>query len=107
MGGAGGGSAVSCTGTNPAFPSFDKACSAATDCVTKFHMVNCCGTLAAIGMNKAESADFDAAEAICEMQYPGCGCAQGPTMTEDGKMSTDDSLIQVDCVSGACSTVFP
>ena len=102
-----GGTTVQCTGDTPMFPTFDKTCVMATDCVTAFHMVSCCGTRAAIGINAAEQAAFDEAEATCEMQYPGCGCAQGPTTTEDGKMSLDDTQIQVACTNGQCMTFLP
>ena len=89
------------------FPTFDKTCAMATDCVTALHMVNCCGTLTAIGINATEKSAFDAAEATCEMQYPACGCAQFPTTTEDGKMSMDDMQIQVGCTNGQCLTFLP
>lgn len=79
----------------------------ATDCIIAKHMVSCCGTLTAIGINAAEQQAFAAAEATCEMQYPACGCAQSPTTTEDGKMSMDDTLIQVGCMGGQCLTFLP
>lgn len=79
----------------------------AADCITVFHTVNCCGGFAALGINAAEKAAFDEAEAVCQMQYPPCGCAAGPTTTEDGKMSTDDTQIQVACTNGQCLTFFP
>jgi hypothetical protein len=105
--GGGGSGSVQCTGTTPTFPTFDKTCTTAADCVTKLHMVNCCGSMTAIGINATESAAFDAAEMTCQSQYPGCGCAAMPTTTEDGKTSMDDTLIQVDCLSGKCSTYLP
>jgi hypothetical protein len=89
------------------FPSFDKSCVDVGECVIALHQTNCCGTLAAIGINVAEQAAFEAAEAICESQYPGCGCAAGPTTAEDGNSSTDDTAIVVDCVEGSCTTLVP
>lgn len=89
------------------FPAFDKACTAAADCVIKFHMVDCCGSRVSIGINASESAAFDQAEAICDAMYPGCGCAAMPTKAEDGKTALDENTIQVDCLSGACSTFVP
>jgi hypothetical protein len=115
MGGSGGGTAgsggsggteVQCTGEKPVFPAFDKTCAAAADCALVFHQINCCGTRVALGISSAESAAFGAAEATCEAQYPGCGCAQQPTVAEDGK-SADESLIQVDCLSGSCGSFVP
>lgn len=102
-----GSGAVQCTGAMAMFPSFDKTCGAVTDCVTALHMVNCCGTLVALGIRASETNAFAEAEATCEMQYPGCGCAQSPTTTEDGKTSMDDSKIQVDCKNGQCMTFLP
>jgi hypothetical protein len=103
-----GGAAIDCSGTGEAsFPTFDKTCAQAADCVLKFHMINCCGTRNAIGINHNESAAFDAAEATCDAQYPGCGCAQGPTTAEDGKMAQDEGMIKVDCPSGQCSSYVP
>lgn len=101
------GSSVQCVGNPSVFPTFDKSCVMITDCVIALHMVNCCGTLTAIGINSAEKSAFDAAESVCQMQYPGCGCAQSPTTTEDGKMSMDDTQIQVDCIGGQCMTFLP
>jgi hypothetical protein len=89
------------------FPTFDKTCTMAADCATALHMVSCCGTLTAIGINVAEKPAFTAAETTCEMQYPGCGCAQSPTTTEDGKTSMDDTQIQVGCTNGQCMTFLP
>ena len=98
---------MQCVGPVPSFPSFDKSCAADAHCVIALHMVNCCGTLTAFGINATEKAAFEAAEGTCQMQYPGCGCAQSPTTTEDGKMSMDDALIQVQCSSGQCLTFLP
>jgi len=89
------------------FPAFDKTCAMATDCAVALHMVSCCGTLSAIGINATQKAAFDEAEAVCEMQYPGCGCAQGPTMTEDGKTNLNNVEIQVGCMNGQCMTYLP
>jgi hypothetical protein len=105
--GGAGGAAVQCVGTTPQFPAFDKGCTMAADCVIALHMVNCCGTLTALGINAAEKAAFEAAEGTCQMQYPGCGCAQSPTTTEDGKMSLDNAQIQVQCTNGQCMTFLP
>jgi hypothetical protein len=102
-----GGAAVQCTATPPVFPAFDKSCATAADCAVKLHTVSCCGTQAAIGINASQSAAFDQAEALCDAMYPGCGCAQGPTKAEDGKETTDNNVIKVDCKAGACSSYIP
>ena len=104
----GGGGAVMCTATPPVFPGFDKGCTGASSCVIAFHQISCCGTRRALGINHAAKAAFDAAEATCEAQYPGCGCAQGPTSAEDGKTTTTESTIAVTCTpAGMCSTSIP
>jgi hypothetical protein len=88
--------------------SFDKDCSADSDCVTKLHQVNCCGTRQAVGINASGSAAFDALEATCAAQFPGCGCAQQPTTAEDGHNRPDYSdNIPVACVAGKCTTFIP
>jgi hypothetical protein len=106
-GSSSGGATVQCTATPPVFPAFDKSCATPADCVIKLHMINCCGTQIAIGINASQSAAFDQAEALCDAMYPGCGCAQGPTKADDGKEATDISMIKVDCKAGACSTYIP
>jgi hypothetical protein len=106
--GSTGSGAVECSGAHPdMFPTFDKTCSADADCFIAFHQTDCCGTRAALGLNSSQKAAFDAAEKTCEMQYPGCGCAQGPTTTEDGKSSVDETMIQVKCNAGMCATLLP
>lgn len=102
--GGGGLEGVDCTAAPPEFPAFDPTCSAPADCVLKFHMVNCCGSMAATGVNQGDSAGFDAAEAVCQSQYPGCGCAAMPTVADDGTTSGDPAAFSVDCVGGQCVT---
>lgn len=102
-----GGADVQCAGENPYFPTFGKTCTSQDQCAVAIHQINCCGTRAAIGILAADSAAFAAAEATCEAQYPQCGCAQFPTKAEDGDTTTDESLIQVDCLAGSCSTFVP
>jgi hypothetical protein len=89
------------------FPSFDKSCAGVGECVIALHQVDCCGTMIAFGINASELAAFEAAEATCASQYPGCECAPGPTSAEDGDSSQDPSAIVVDCVMGSCATSIP
>lgn len=84
------------------FPTFDKTCAADSDCVTKLHQINCCGTQVAIGVAKSQSAAFDAAEASCA--WPMCGCATMPTKAEDGNTSETGGPIPVECDDGKCMT---
>ncbi len=108
-GGAGGTTVeVACAnGGSPSFPTFDRACMADGDCVIALHQINCCGTLDALGIASAEKAAFDEAEATCESQYPACGCAQGPTTTDEGSTATDLAAISVQCIGGQCTTYVP
>ena len=107
-GGSGGATAViACTGDTPTFPEFDRACSAEGDCAIAFHQINCCGTRKALGIAKSAQADFATAEATCEAQYPACGCAQGPTLTDEGSTATDEAQILVQCLAGSCTTYVP
>lgn len=107
-GGAGGSTdPVDCTASTPVFPEFDRTCSAEADCVIVFHMINCCGTRDALGIAKTEEQAFTDAEGICSAQYPACGCAQGPTGTDEGSTATDEAMIQVQCAGGQCMTYVP
>ena len=99
------GDAVSCTGPSPTFPTFDKNCERADECFVAFHMVSCCGTQVAIGMNNLERDRFVADEARCEAQYPACGCPPGPTQAEDGNTAIDNNRIVVQCTPARqCTT---
>jgi hypothetical protein len=99
---------VSCVGTK-IFPTFDKTCTSAADCVIGEHMISRCGSLQFIGMNAAEQARFVADEATCHHQYflqygPGGGCPPSATRAEDGQSSFDVSKIVVECQSNQCLT---
>ena len=103
----GAGLVVDCDG-DAGFPTFGKACASAADCVVRFHQIDCCGTRVAIGLAADEAHEFDIAEAICETQYPGCGCPQGPTTAEDGATAPSEDVIEVECdASSSCMTFVP
>jgi Pacifastin inhibitor (LCMII) len=102
-----GGDRIVCTASPPVFPSFDKSCISATDCFVAIHQTDCCGSQNAIGYNKSQQARFAADEKICEMQYPGCGCAPRPTMAEDGQSTRSNTTISVKCGASGCSTYIP
>lgn len=98
------GPAVMCSGKDWYFPKFSKTCASDDDCVIANHMVNCCGSLIALGIAKTDKAAFDAAEKICDNQYPGCGCASQGTQAEDGFTSLMGDPIAVKCNAGTCGT---
>jgi hypothetical protein len=83
------------------FPEFDKSCATGEDCVLVVHTVDCCGNGVAWGINHTELDAFNEAEAVCDAQYPGCGCPSGPTLAEDGCYE-DDGAIEVTCDAGTC-----
>jgi hypothetical protein len=98
--------ALACESGGTTFPLLDKSCGAPTDCFVAVHMINCCGTQTAIGLNVSSQMAFTAAEASCAAAYPGCGCAQFPTTAEDGR-SELLGPIQVDCRASRCVTFVP
>jgi hypothetical protein len=95
---------VMCTGTSGVFPTFDKTCTIAEDCVIGIHQTNCCGATIAIGLTKAEQPRFAAAEAQCVAQYPPCACPTTPTVAEDGRNPIAGQSIVVECQSRKCMT---
>lgn len=97
---------LACESHGTTFPPLIKSCVAATDCFVASHMMDCCGTFEAIGLNVASQAAFTSAEAKCAAAYPGCGCAARPTMAEDGR-SEDMGPISVRCDNNLCRTFVP
>ncbi len=99
---------VSCSGHDAmSFPAFDRACVSDSDCEIAAHQTDCCGTLDAMGIAASESARFAAAEALCESQYPACGCDSGTVNTDDGTMpppGSGTSAVVVRCLTGVCTT---
>ncbi|HTN26585.1 MAG TPA: hypothetical protein VL180_02265 [Burkholderiales bacterium] len=95
-----------CESHGTTFPLLEKSCSVTSDCFIALHMVSCCGTQTAIGLATTSESEFTAAENKCEMAYPGCGCAEGPTTAEDSRNETMGT-IQVECRAGACTTFVP
>jgi hypothetical protein len=100
-------SGVNCRSVKPsAFPTFDRSCSTLTDCAAVVHRVDCCGTHVITGISSSELARFNAAEQICDPEYPACGCAESPTLTDTGQTATSTSE-PVECLTGTCTTYVP
>lgn len=97
--------AIAC-GASGAFPTFARACSVDADCAVVEHEINCCGTLVALGIRADQRAAFDAAEAICRAQYPGCGCAASPTTADDGTRYDGARPARAACVDAVCTSTF-
>lgn len=103
--GGGGSAEIACDAG--VFPEFGESCETEADCAIVLHQTDCCGTLVALGVRADEVHTFDIAEAVCEGQYPGCGCAAQPTTAEDGQIAPSDDAIAVRCDAGACATYVP
>ncbi|MSP61224.1 MAG: hypothetical protein EXR72_12935 [Myxococcales bacterium] len=86
-----------------AFPKFDPKCGDTKSCSIGFHLVDCCGTLRAIGFNHAFRDAFDAAEKSWQQICPMCDCIAKPTLADDGKPGTMQT-ITVACEAGLCRT---
>jgi len=89
------------------FPTFDRSCTTADDCVAVTHQTDCCGNTRVMGIAAPERSRFDAAEAICRSQYPACGCPAGPPRADDGTVGTFGETPDLTCDSGTCTTSFP
>lgn len=89
------------------FPEFDKSCTDDADCALVIHTTDCCGNSVAWGLGVGEVEAFDAAEAICDSQYPICDCPQGPTIAEDGNEGWEPADFAVDCMMGSCMSYVP
>jgi hypothetical protein len=101
------GAEVQCTADPKVFPSFAEDCRAAADCAVVLHQVDCCGSLQGWGIRADAVADFDAAEAVCQSQYPRCDCPPMATLLDDGNVIDDVDGIVVDCVGGLCQSAAP
>jgi hypothetical protein len=102
---AGGSPSLSCWQNDAAFPSLDKSCTTDSDCFVALHVINCCGTQTAIGLNVSAQVSFNAAESVCP---PACTCVSEPTTAEDGNaVSSDHPTIAVMCTQGLCETYIP
>lgn len=93
---------VSCGAGSVVFPSFDKTCQTKDECTVVEHQINCCGTRVAWGIAKGANAAFNAAEAVCQQQYPKCKCAAQATVADDGNTTIDGGKFAADCVQGHC-----
>lgn len=99
--------AIACGGDEPYFPEFDRSCSEPADCAVVFHQLDCCGSLAGLGISTEVAKDFAEAEAECAAQYPMCDCVAMPTVADDGSSTPDDSAIEVTCLDGQCISYLP
>ncbi|MBK7827549.1 hypothetical protein [Nannocystis sp.] len=100
------GGGVDCSGDPPSFPEFDRSCVEDVDCALVLHQIDCCGTFVAWGLRADVAKTFAEAEALCESQYPLCGCAAQPTVADDG-MASNNNDFAVTCKDGSCFSFVP
>lgn len=100
------GGAVDCSSDPPSFPEFDRGCVVDVDCAVVLHQIDCCGTFVAWGLRADVAKTFAEAEALCESQYPLCGCAAQPTVADDG-MASNNNDFAVTCKDGSCFSFVP
>lgn len=98
---------IVCGGDMQVFPEFDRSCAVTMDCALVLHQIDCCGSLAALGISADAAKLFAEAESVCAMQYPQCDCLSKPTVADDGNSSPDNNAIAVSCVDGECRSFVP
>lgn len=109
-GGEGGvGTAIRCTGEMPFFPMFDRSCATQADCVVVAHTTDCCGGQLMMAIHENVADDFAAAEAICDSQYPPCGCAAQWVDVEDGTQIAwgEEQNVVALCDGRSCRATYP
>lgn len=96
-----------CFASDGSLTALVKGCQSDLDCSFAYHQTSCCGTRQWVGIAIAQ-AEVTACERAWDSHFPACGCAEGPTTTEDGKTS-DGAAPHVRCIleagaSGLCET---
>jgi hypothetical protein len=103
---------VCSTGPGP-FPDFPNGCTANDACSIGFHLPQCCGNWAAIGINRNAQTNFDKTEQLWEAGCSGCACpVSGLATAQDGQTGQKQNVhvqckISAGAVSGTCVTYFP
>ncbi|HET9930253.1 MAG TPA: hypothetical protein VFQ35_06190 [Polyangiaceae bacterium] len=71
-------------------------------------MTNCCGAMLVMAIATSEKAAFDSAEAICDEQYPACGCAAQGVDVEDGTRVgwPWQDAVKASCDAGSCKAHY-
>ncbi len=102
---SGSGSVNCAMGGANSFPVWSDTCKVDSDCAVAQHQINCCGTNVALGINVCAKDKFAAAEATCQGQYPGCGCASFATLAQDGFSAFGaDDIFGAKCTAGLCQS---
>ncbi|AKU98613.1 hypothetical protein AKJ09_05277 [Labilithrix luteola] len=84
---------------------YDRSCTAASDCVIGFLSIDCCGSQMAYGINAAAKSRFDETALTCGIRGV-CDCAAEYVRSEDGATSlyADHHDLQVGCADQRCIT---
>jgi hypothetical protein len=72
------------------------------------HTTSCCGSRLAMAIATSETPAFNSAEAICDAQYPACGCAAQGVQVEDGTQVgwSWQTEVKASCDSGSCKAHY-
>jgi hypothetical protein len=80
-----------------------KSCSTTADCDFSMKTIDCCGSMAFIGIAKFAKAAYDVEQQKCANTISKCDCVGKPTTLEDGKVLTTDA-VPLQCLNGSCLT---
>ena len=89
-----------CTPTEPL-----RTCTVDTDCAAVLRNADCCGTLAATGVNVADRARYEEQERTCPTVQRNCRCMADDTIADDGSRVLA-GVLTVQCLQGRCATSF-
>lgn len=105
--GGGGDGGFTCGSTVMNFPTFDRSCASASDCVALRRPTDCCGNGVVTGVAATDREAFEAAVAACLATLAECDCPAGPPVADDGTTGTFGGEPSVECAGGVCTTTFP
>ena len=90
---------------------YDKRCASDADCAVGFHLLDCCGSVIALGVARDEAARFARLD-VCGSTAT-CKCAGRGILAEDGHRTADDEVylhgsvprdVVTACANGRCRT---
>jgi hypothetical protein len=90
---------VECSGYDTALEAAPTGATSLDNCVVQMHQLDCCGAMAAYGVNHAARTTLCPAEASCDAQYPAATCTDSSIVTDTGDTTnrmTDVRLRLVD-----------
>lgn len=81
---------------------FLKSCAVDEECAVGVAIVDCCGSMVAMGIRGDEHENLVQA---CAVSFPSCGCEPRPPTADDGSQGYSGEP-RVACIEGACQTWF-